>query len=243
MSFYRFRQMVKDFEWKTGADLNDKVVLITGDASSIGFLTAEQFTKQNVRVVINSTDIAAGMRALEHLEKLDGGDVAFVPGDITKYRDCRQVVSQTVETFGRLDVAINLTGIYLEKPQATFIAELVVPELRKVGGGAIFDIINYTRQAGDASWLAQYGMILAFAKSMNLELNPYDIGINCVTANDAALPLLEQLIHDKCMKNLLPTGRKASPAEVARIISVLTLAVTAIISGHGWASKDGLSAG
>jgi len=91
-------------------ELHGKDGLVTGGTSGIGRDAAVLFAKAGAKVVV------AGRRAAEGEETLDlvhaaGGDALFVKADVSQAAEVHALVQQTVERFGRLDVAFNNAGI------------------------------------------------------------------------------------------------------------------------------------
>ncbi|HEV7974168.1 SDR family oxidoreductase [Amycolatopsis sp.] len=88
----------------------DKVVLITGASSGIGWATAKLLATAGHRVVL-------GARRIERLEKLaaeiraDGGEVDFRALDVTDAADVRSFVESAREKYGRVDVIVNNAGV------------------------------------------------------------------------------------------------------------------------------------
>lgn len=89
---------------------NHKVAIITGASSGIGEAAARLFARHGYRVVLAA-------RRKERLEALaqeltvSGGQALAIPADLSKLEDVQQVVVQSIEHFGRIDVLINNAGV------------------------------------------------------------------------------------------------------------------------------------
>jgi NAD(P)-dependent dehydrogenase (short-subunit alcohol dehydrogenase family) len=92
------------------SDMNDKVALITGASSGIGRATGEAFAARGAKVVLAA-------RREDELETLTreiesrGGRASFVVTDVAIAQDVERMVAHTINTFGRLDYAVNNAGI------------------------------------------------------------------------------------------------------------------------------------
>jgi short-subunit dehydrogenase len=90
--------------------MKDNVVIITGASSGIGFALANELAKRGAT-------LSLAARNSEKLEEMvkdyheRGIRAIAVPTDVSKEEDCRNLVQQTVEAFGRIDVLINNAGI------------------------------------------------------------------------------------------------------------------------------------
>jgi NADP-dependent 3-hydroxy acid dehydrogenase YdfG len=90
--------------------IQDKVVVITGGSSGIGYSTAKALAKKGAKIV-------AGARRKDRLETLqkeitdDGGEIIICETDVTKKSDCDNLVKQAIDKYGTVDVLINNAGL------------------------------------------------------------------------------------------------------------------------------------
>ena len=90
--------------------MNNKVALITGASSGIGRATAHAFAAKGASVVLAA-------RRQEELDSLvaeieaGGGKATAIKTDVSKANDVEQMVAHAIDTFGRLDYAVNNAGI------------------------------------------------------------------------------------------------------------------------------------
>src|SRR5271154_2258639 len=91
-------------------ELEGKTALVTGGTSGIGRDTAILFAKAGAKVVVAGRREAEGKETIE-LIRGAGGEGLFVKTDVSRGPEVEALVRKTVETFGRLDVAVNNAGI------------------------------------------------------------------------------------------------------------------------------------
>ena len=94
----------------------DKVVLVTGGASGIGFACARRFFEDGYKVVIADSNEGEGERALDDLgvdAEIKDARAIFVPCDISDKLAVHNLVAEALSAFGRIDVLINNAGIAL----------------------------------------------------------------------------------------------------------------------------------
>lgn len=86
------------------------VVLITGALTGIGRATALAFAKEGATVVISGRREQEGQALAAALQAEGAAAAAFIRADVRHEAEVRSLVEQTVERFGRLDVAVNNAG-------------------------------------------------------------------------------------------------------------------------------------
>jgi NAD(P)-dependent dehydrogenase (short-subunit alcohol dehydrogenase family) len=140
-----------------------KVAFVTGAGSGIGRATALAFAREGASVVvsdISEQNVGDTARQIEEL----GGRALAVTCDVTRTEDVKAALDETIESFGRLDVAFNNAGVEQATAAAADITEeewdrIVAVNLRGVflcmkyeiplmlehGGGAAAFIEDATR--------------------------------------------------------------------------------------------------
>src|ERR1700737_1376518 len=89
--------------------MNQPVVLFTGALTGIGRPTALAFAREGNRVVVSGRREEAGQALAAELRP-PGAEAEFLRADVRFEREVRSLVEQTVERFGRIDVAVNNAG-------------------------------------------------------------------------------------------------------------------------------------
>jgi NAD(P)-dependent dehydrogenase (short-subunit alcohol dehydrogenase family) len=86
--------------------LQDKIVLVTGSTSNIGYATARMFLREGATVIVNSNDPAAVTAAIESLRRETGRAPLGFTADVTKPDD----IAKLVAAHPRVDVLVNNVG-------------------------------------------------------------------------------------------------------------------------------------
>ncbi len=107
------------------AELNGKVVLITGASKGIGSSIFEELYQSGCKVAILARNTEK-LNEVLHYKKSE--NMLIIEGDVRNFADCVNAVQETVSHFGRLDVLINNAGTFIEKP----IEETTREELTKI---------------------------------------------------------------------------------------------------------------
>lgn len=134
-------------------DIKNKIVIVTGASQGIGLETAKLLAEKGAKVVL----AARSGDSLKKLEKELDGSFA-IPADMRLPADIEKLVKKTIEKFGRIDILINNAGQGLYSPVESIDIEkykdilelnvfavlramqLVIPIMRKQGGGMILNI-------------------------------------------------------------------------------------------------------
>ena len=87
-----------------------KVALVTGGGGGIGRAAALAFAREGARVAV-ADFAAAAARDTVALINAAGGQAITLTGDVTRAKDVRAMLDDTVTAYGRLDCAFNNAGI------------------------------------------------------------------------------------------------------------------------------------
>ena len=94
--------------------LNDRVVIISGGASGIGFGTAKRLSELGAKISILDVNKVNGEKAVQEIKNM-GGIVEYIHCDVTKKEDCKNAADKTIELFGKIDVLYNNAGVAVRK--------------------------------------------------------------------------------------------------------------------------------
>ncbi|MFB1022832.1 MAG: SDR family oxidoreductase [Vicingaceae bacterium] len=90
--------------------MKNKVVIVTGASSGIGRATALYFAKQGSNVVLAARSVNK-LKDVESEIEAFGGNSLVVECDVSKAKDCENLIQKTIENFQKIDVLINNAGI------------------------------------------------------------------------------------------------------------------------------------
>ena len=104
--------------------VEDRVCIVTGAAQGLGATYAKSLSEEGAKVVVTDIDdttvVAAEIQAL-------GGEVLALQNDVSDWASCQEMVSKTVEKFGRVDVLVNNAAIFGNLERASI--DEISPEL------------------------------------------------------------------------------------------------------------------
>lgn len=232
--------------------LQDKVALVTGGARRLGAVIAARLHESGMRVVIHYRTSEGEAHVLqESLNKKRSGSVVLVRGDLLDVDKSRHLVSQCIQTFGRLDVIINNASSFYPTPlgDATaadwenlmgtnlrapfFLVQEAAPELRKNHGCVVnmVDIYGRTPLKDHVIYSVAKAGLVALTRTMATELAP-DVRVNAVAPGAVLWPQgdSDELAHQRVISNT-PLKRTGTPEEIADAVMFLIMSA-GFTSGH-----------
>lgn len=99
--------------------LKDKVVVIGGAAKNLGGLISRDLAGNGARAIVvhyNSDATRAAAEETVAAVKGQGADAFAIQGDLTKVSENKRLFSEAKSRFGKVDIAINTTGMVIKKP-------------------------------------------------------------------------------------------------------------------------------
>ncbi len=182
--------------------VKDQVIVVTGGSRGIGLGTAQCLARRGAKVALLARDQAVLAAAVEQI----GRDVAIgIVADACSPRDLDRALQQVVDRFGRIDGLINNVGYQFARrvelmPEAeirqlvdsnflsaVFGCQVVIPHLRRAGGGRIVNISSSSvRHVNEFCHLALYSASKAalekFSAALRDEVRADNIAITVISS-------------------------------------------------------------
>ena len=227
--------------YKGSEKLQDMVAIITGGDSGIGRAVAVLYAREGADVAIvylpeEQRDAEETRRAVEK----EGRSCLLIPGDVSDFEFCEEVVERTLQEFGRLDILVNnaafqehaesIEDITLEHFDRTmktnlygyfYMAKAALPHLKR--GSSIINTGSVTGLQGNKDLLdysTTKGGIHAFTRSLSENVLDKGIRVNAVAPGPVWTPLNPA---DKSAKDVAkfggqtPMKRPAQPEELSPV--------------------------
>ncbi|MDE0582794.1 MULTISPECIES: SDR family oxidoreductase [Planococcus] len=218
--------------------LPGKAALITGGDSGIGRAIAVAFAKEGADVAISYLDEHEDAEETKQLVEKEGRKCLLIAGDIGDEAFCKQVISQVIEKFGKLDVLVNnaaeqhvqesLKDITAEQLEKTFrtnvfsmfhLTKAALDHLKP--GASIINTTSITAFRGEPSLIdysSTKGAILAFTRALSGSLAKEGIRVNGVAPGPIWTPLIPASFPAEEVEGFgsgTPLGRPGQPDELA----------------------------
>lgn len=243
--------------------LTGKVALVTGGSRSIGAAVAKRLAKDGAAVAITyhgSPDKAAGVVAEIEAK---GGRAVAIKADAGDAAAVRAAVTETVKTFGGIDVLVNNAGIALGGPieeiteadysrmiavnvTGVFVATQEAVRNMKPGGRVIHigsSMVRYAAFPTASLYTLTKGAVAGFNRSLVRDLGPRGITVNTVHPG----PTDTDMNPDggpvsKIVGPGMAIGRYGKPEEIASVVSYLASPEAAFVTGADIVADGGFTA-
>ena len=230
--------------------LKNKVAIITGASSGIGYATSLTLSKAGIKV-------AVGARRTEKLQELEkqiiknNGEILVQKTDVTRKSDCDSLVNTIVEKWGKVDILINNAGLmplsYFKNGKVEeweqmidvnikgvlYCTSAVVPYMLEKKSGHIINISSVAGRivfAGGSVYCATKHAISALSEGLRKELSPtYNIRVTCIEPGAVETELLES-ITDESMTGFIQATKNMETLRSDDIANAILYAVQA--PGH-----------
>lgn len=227
--------------------LENKVAIVTGASSGIGYTTSLVLSKAGVRV-------AVGARRTERLQELENqiiknnGEIFIQKLDVTSKSDCDSFVDAVVKKWGKVDILVNNAGLM---PLSYFVnrkveewermidvnikgvlycTSAVIPHMLNKKSGHLVNISSLAGRivfAGGSIYCATKHAITAFSEGLRMELSPnYNIRVTCIEPGAVSTELLES-ITDESMTEFIQTRRNMQRLQSEDIANAVLYAIQA----------------
>lgn len=220
-------------------NLAGRVALVTGASSGIGRGVALALATNGCRVAVNYPPAEGKNAAQQVVDDITnrGGSAFLAPADVSQDAEVEQLFNSLLQETGRLDILVNNAGIArsatvadisLEDWRAimdvhvtgTFLCcRKALPTLLAQNQGRIINTASqlaYKGAAGFAHYTAAKGAIIAFTRSLALELGSSEVTANCVAPGATMTPILESVPSDILdgIRRAIPRGKIAEVDDI-----------------------------
>ncbi len=236
--------------------LKDKVAVITGGSTGIGFATARRFLEEGALVVLTGRTQATLDGALAELGEPER--VLGVRGDVARMEDLDRLFGTVKERFGRVDALfanagvarfapveevdegffdfhfdVNVKGLY-------FTVKKALPLMSK-GGTSVLNssVANSSGMATTSVYAATKAAVRSLARTLSSELGPRGIRVNAVSPGPIRTPIFGKLgmsgegteAFEGTVEQRVTLGRFGQPEEVAEAVLFLSTEASSYVVG------------
>ncbi len=240
--------------------LKDKTVFVSGSSRGIGKCIAEEFLQEGAQVTITGRNDKSVNSAYESLANSYGNaNLVKIQGDLTENTSIERAVNTVLEKWGKIDILVANAG-GTAKPGweqgqeewnrvfaqnffgSVYLAESVIPQMKKNGGGAIVfisSIAGVEEIGAPVTYTAAKASVASVAKNFAKELAKDNIRVNCVAPGNILFPggVWEKKLSERgnvvkaMIDREVAMKRFGAPEEVANVVLFLSSQLASFVTG------------
>lgn len=221
-----------------------KAAIVTGASRGIGRAAALRLAKMGMNIVFTYN---SGIEAAEETKALceaEGVEVLAVQADVSSSENCDQLVEQTMDAFGRVDVLVNNAGITRDGliirmtdeqfdqvidtnlKGAFYMMRAVSKQMMKKRSGRIINIssvVGVMGNAGQVNYAASKAGVIGMTKSLARELASRKVTVNAIAPGMIETDMTAVMSEKakEAMKAAIPAGEMGKPEDIAGTIAFL----------------------
>jgi 2-hydroxycyclohexanecarboxyl-CoA dehydrogenase len=234
-----------------------KNAIVTGGASGIGLATSKRLARDGVGIAVWDIDEPGAARTAAEIVAA-GGRAVGVRVDVSSRPQINSGLERVHSELGQVHILVNNAGItnftpFLEMTEEVWdrvmsvnlrglfhCTQAIVPDMLAAGWGRVINISSSSAQAGSArmtAYAASKGGVIAFTKSLALELATSGITVNNVPPGFIDTPMLRAsdrpgAVNVDTVAANSPMKRPGRPEDIAAACAFLASDEAGYITGH-----------
>lgn len=232
-----------------------KVALITGATRGIGKEIALELAKNGFDIAVNYRSMQNDMEDLKKEIESNNVRCEFVGADVANFEQCENMVKETIEKYGKIDVLVNNAGITkdglimrMKKEDFEAVIDInlvgtfnvtrnVIPYMIKQKSGRIINVssvVGVAGNAGQTNYSASKAGVIGFTKSLAKEVASRNILVNAIAPGFIDTDMTK-VLSDNVKEGInaqIPLKRMGTPNEVAKVVKFLATEDSSYITGQ-----------
>ncbi len=250
-------------EQSGNAEITGKVAVITAAGDGIGRATALAFAAAGYRLMLVDIDAAGLARTAGECAP---AATATVTADVTQQAVVADLAGATLDTFGGVDVLVNVVGgsrpgktaveltldewnqlLAVNLTSVFLMCQAFLPHLEQSGGGTIVNVSSGAGLRGmhrNPGYVAAKAGVAALTRALALDHGPNGVRVNCVAPGPIRTPLMRRNRTPEeiaAMGGLAIAGRIGDPEEIAAVIVWLAGEGASYVMGQTIAVDGGVA--
>jgi 3-oxoacyl-[acyl-carrier protein] reductase len=236
------------------ADLQGRIVLVTGASQGIGRACALELARAGAAVALAARNEAKLAEVVAEIEAAGGQAAAFAL-DVASEESIKAGAKAVLERFGKVEILVNNAGIArdglmmaMKRPDwdavlatnltgAFLLTQALLRPMLKNRWGRIVNIssvVGRTGQAGQVNYASSKAGLIGLTRSLAREVASRGITVNAVAPGYIETPMTEVLNEQQrtAMMAQIPLGRAGTDLEIAQAVGFLASEAAGYITGH-----------
>lgn len=238
--------------------MSQKVALVTGAAAGIGAAISRRLAREGIAVGVLDLNIEDASKVADEIVS-EGGKAIALQASVADRSQVQKAVHTLRSNFGPVTILVNNAGItgWVPFEQITddawermmdinlkgpfIVTQTVLPDMKAAKWGRIVNISSSSAQSGTAlmaHYSASKGGVIAFTKTLALELGPLGITVNNIPPASIAGTVMFEATKDQMpmtveqIANMLPVRRMGEPDDIANACAWLVADETGYVTGQ-----------
>ena len=226
------------------ARLEGRTALVTGASRGLGRAIALKLAEDGAQVALNFRSGEEQAREVADQIRSRGGTALLFRADVSVKDEARSLIGTVLEQWGHLDILVNNAGITRDRSMRKLTdddwTDVINTNLNSVyyctsaalkpmierKYGRVVNISSFVGQAGNfgqANYSASKGGVIAFTKSVAIEVAKYNVTVNAIAPGFTETDMLAKVASDVREQILtkIPMGRFGKPEDIARAVAFL----------------------
>ena len=240
-----------------------KVALVTGASRGIGAAIAKRLATDGFRVVVNYAGSTDKAEAVVREIKEAGGEALAIQANVAEADAVKQMINQTIDTFGQLDCVVNNAGItrdglLMRMKEADFdavidtnlkgaflVTQAATRPLLKTSGRIIniASVVGISGNPGQANYVAAKAGLIGLTKSVARELASKGVTVNAICPGFIETDMTDELTEEQRNLSLgqIPLKRFGQTDDIASLVSFIASDEARYITGQTLAVDGGMT--
>lgn len=240
-----------------------KVALVTGASRGIGAAIAKRLAADGFRVVVNYAGSTDKAEAVVREIKEAGGEALAIQANVAEADAVKQMIKQTIDTFGQLDCVVNNAGItrdglLMRMKEADFdavidtnlkgaflVTQAATRPLLKTSGRIIniASVVGISGNPGQANYVAAKAGLIGLTKSVARELASKGVTVNAICPGFIETDMTDELTEEQRNLSLgqIPLKRFGQTDDIASLVSFIASDEARYITGQTLAVDGGMT--
>ena len=247
--------------------LKNKTAIVTGAGRGIGKAIAMALAKEGANIVICDIDLDEAKKVANEIKKM-GRESLAIKADVRLKKDVDNLVERTIERFNSIDILASNAGVssmeyVIEMPEEKWdfnmdinlkgmflVTQAVARQMIKQKSGKIICTASMAGKGGtpmQAHYNASKHGVIAYVKSLAMELAPYGINVNAVCPGTVKTSMQDREVKWMAEKrgagatpeeireeliSFTPLGRLGQPEDIAKVVVFLASNDSSFITGQ-----------
>jgi len=236
----------------------NRVVIVTGAANGIGRGIANSYAHNGDKVILADIDVEAGTKQSFELQG-QGKEAIFIKTDVRIEQDIKNLINQTYQTYGKIDILINNAGKGLFKSpfdvtveewddvihtnlRSVFLCSREAARYMKQSGGSIVNIASTRAMMSEAhseGYAATKGGIVAITHALAASFSEYQITVNAISPGWIETGNYEELRKEDHDQHF--SKRVGTPTDIANACLYLTDSKNNFVTGINLVVDGGMT--